>query len=76
MKEDDMKVVGGFIIEGIKIALEVDKNIAEKEKPTVKAFNSYLSMSSNEEITKKIADLKKRVEEFAVKFPMPGFDDH
>ena len=73
MNEEDMKVVGGFIIEGIKIAIDVDKKVAEKEKPTVKAFYSYLK---NDEITEKISDLKKRVEEFAVKFPMPGFDDH
>ena len=73
MNEEDMKVVGAFIIECIKIALDVDKMVAEKEKPTVKAF--YKSLE-NEDVMQKINGVRKRVEEFAVKFPMPGFDDH
>ncbi len=73
MNEEDMKIVGGFIIEGIKIAIDVDKKVAETEKPTVKAFNSYLK---NDDVVQRISDLRKRVEEFAVKFPMPGFEDH
>ena len=73
MNEEDMKVVGSFIVEAIKITLDMNQKIAEKEKPTLKAFNAYLT---NDDVSQKIADLKKRVEEFAIKFPMPGFDDH
>lgn len=73
MYEDDMKQVANFIDEGIKIAVEANKKLSETTKPTGKAFREFLpkdpvSMS-------KIEDLKKRVEEFAGKFPIPGFDD-
>lgn len=74
MNEDNIKEVSEFLVEGIKIAQEVEKKVAEKEKPTVKAFFKYLD--NDAEAKGRIDDLRRRVEEFALKFPIPGYDDH
>lgn len=74
MNEENIKEVSEFLVEGINIAQEVEKKVAEKEKSTVKAFFKYLE--NDAEVKGKIEDLRKRVEEFALKFPIPGFDDH
>ena len=68
-----MKQVAMFIDEGIKIAIEVNKKLSETTKPTGKAFKEFLPKDS--EAMSKIEDLKSRVEAFACKFPIPGFDD-
>ena len=33
-------------------------------------------MNSDAEVMKKVKELRERVEEFAGKYPMPGFDQH
>ena len=38
------------------------------------AFNEFLLKDGKTQ--EKIANLKQRVEEFAEKYPIPGFDDH
>ena len=73
MNEDDMKQVAQFIDEGIKIAIEVNTKLATQGKPTVKLFKEHLR---NDEFVPKIAELRKKVEEFALNFPIPGFDDY
>lgn len=68
-----MRQVGCFIHEGTQIATEVDARLAATTKPTSKAFKEFLMKDSA--ALAKIEDLRVRVEEFAKKFPMPGFDD-
>ena len=74
MVEDDMRQVARFIDEGVKIAVEVDiKVVAGSGKSTTKMFKEFLA--KDDEAMAKINELKGRVEDFAKKFPIPGFDD-
>ena len=75
MTEDDMKQVGAFIHEGVQIACEANQKLeASGTKPTNKAFKDFV-VSDPPTVTK-IEELRGRVEEFARKFPIPGFDEH
>ncbi|XP_003387864.2 PREDICTED: serine hydroxymethyltransferase, cytosolic-like isoform X1 [Amphimedon queenslandica] len=75
MKEDDMKQVGAFIHEGVQIACEVNQKLeAAGTKPTNKVFKEFVV--SDAPTIAKIEELRGRVEEFAKKFPIPGFDEH
>jgi glycine hydroxymethyltransferase len=74
MVEEDMKQVARFIDEAAKIAQEVNARVTALTKPTVKAFKEHLM--KDDEALAKIDDLKRRVEEFATKFPIPGFENH
>lgn len=70
MKEKEIKIIAGFINEGIEIARELNnKKIGNKEKSIDqegrKDFKEALKKS------KKIADLKKKVIDFSRKFPVP-----
>lgn len=62
--ESDFEQVALFLHEAIQIALKIQ----EKSGPKLKDFVAMLD--GNEEI----AALQKKVQEFASKFPMPGFD--
>lgn len=74
MVEDDMRQVARFIDEGVKIAIEVNtKVVAGSGKSTTKKFKEFLA--KDDEAMAKINELKGRVEDFAKKFPIPGFDD-
>ena len=42
--------------------------------PTMKDFRTKLA--EDEKVKAKIANLRQEVENFALSFPMPGFDDH
>lgn len=68
MKEKDFEQVADFIDRGIKIGLEVQK----LSGPEQKKFEEVLS---GDQFKGKVDALKNEVEEFAVKFPMPGHDD-
>lgn len=62
-----LKVVG-FLDEAIKISAEV-----KSKTGNLKEFRLYAV--ENETTVRKIKELRERVEEFALAFPMPGFAD-
>jgi len=72
MKEKDMKVIAGFINEGLEIAREMNnqiKNIGseikDRDQEARKKFKEELKTN------KKILALKKKVISFAIQFPTP-----
>merc|ERR1712198_583951 len=67
--EDDFRKVVLMIDEAVEIAREVK---AKTKK--LKDFQEFLLTDA--ETQRKCAELKSRVNEFALKFPMPGHDDH
>lgn len=69
-KEKDFEKVVEYIDRAIHIALDARK----KSGKTLKDFKTFIA--SDEETIAKIKALKKDVESFASKFPMPGFTDH
>lgn len=68
-KEDDFKKV----IEYVDQAVEIAKIAAGKTK-NIKEYNKFIA--SDPEINAKCDALKAEVQAFALKFPMPGFDNH
>lgn len=67
MKEKDFEAVADFIDRGLKLGLEVQ----QASGPEFKKFTEVLL---GEQFKGKVEALRKEVEEFAVKFPMPGCD--
>lgn len=67
MKEKDFETIADFIDRGIKLGLEVQ----EVSGPEFKKFCEVLL---GEQFKAKVEALRKEVEEFAVKYPMPGHD--
>ena len=59
-----------MLFSGVQIAIAIQASCASK---TLKDFK--IKMEEDEEAKKKLAALKSEVEEFALSFPMPGFDD-
>lgn len=68
LKNEDFVQVINFFDEAIGIAQEANKNSG----PLLKDFKATLETP---EYKSKIAELKQRVENFADKFPLPGFED-
>lgn len=68
LKNDDIVKVIEFFDEAICIAQEANKNSGN----LLKDFKATIS---TEEYKNKLKSLKLRVEEYAVQFPLPGFDD-
>ena len=68
LKEKDFEQVADFIDRGIKLGLEVQKISG----PEQKKFEEVLL---GDQFKGKVEELKKDVEEFSVKFPMPGYDN-
>ena len=64
MVESDFEQIAVFLHEALEIAVKLQ----DKSGPKLKDFLPLLENNSE------IEDLKKRVHEFASKFPMPGFD--
>jgi glycine hydroxymethyltransferase len=64
MIEEDFEQIAVFLHEALQIALKVQ----DRSGPMLKDF--VVALEGDAEA----AALKKRVNEFAVKFPMPGFD--
>ena len=62
--EADFEQVAAFLVETLEIALKIQ----EQSGPKLKDFVALLKDNAD------IAALRKRVHEFASKFPMPGFD--
>jgi glycine hydroxymethyltransferase len=65
LKEDDMKVVAGFLMEGLQAALRIH---APLSAAPLAEFVAALKVDAA------VAALREKVEAFAVTFPMPGFD--
>jgi len=68
MKEEDFERVVDFIHKGITLTLEIQQSCG----PTLKEFKAKVK---EQEVQVKIAVLRKEVEEYAVNFPMPGFEN-
>ncbi|ESP03904.1 hypothetical protein LOTGIDRAFT_149590 [Lottia gigantea] len=68
MKEKDIVQVVEFFHQAIVLTAEV----AASSGPTLKEFKAKLE---DQQVRTKIEQIKKHVEDFAMKFPMPGFDD-
>lgn len=68
LREDDMVQVASFIDRAIQIALEI--NLSNPAQ-TVKDFKANIKL---DQYAKKIEQLKEEIEEFASKFPMPGYE--
>lgn len=69
MKEEDFVQVAKFIDKGVQLTKEIQADCG----PTLKEFKAKLT--DDEKVKSKIGSLKKEVEEFAVGFPLPGFDN-
>jgi len=61
------------VVELVDKAVEIGK-IAAGQTKNIKEFNALVAADA--EINAKCDDLRAEVQEFALKFPMPGFDDH
>ena len=71
MKEGEMEILANFIDEALKIAIEVEMSLRCDEKASsLKDFKAKLSQP---DASAKIEKLRNNVEEFAEKYPMPGF---
>jgi len=68
-EEDDFKRVADFIDKAVQIAADV-KSKTDK----LKDFKEFLQ--NDAETIEKMNAVKKEIQSFASKFPMPGFDDH
>jgi len=62
-KERDFEIVGQFLIRAVELAVVIQERCGSK---TVKAFTDQIKLTPEIEV------LKKEVEHFAAKFPMPG----
>lgn len=71
-KEDDTRKVVDFIHRGLQLALEI-KTSCQTKPPPLKEFKEKLHDPT---FQLKIKNLKNEVEEFASKFPMPGYDEY
>lgn len=69
-KEADTKQIVEFIHRGLQLALE----IKAASGPTLKEFKDKLN--TDPIFQSKIKVIRHEVEEFAAKFPMPGYDDY
>lgn len=65
--EKDFEKVGDFIDDAIKLAMEMVSSLGKGG--TLKGFKEALEQ---DEWKAKITTLRERVEEFALKYPMPG----
>jgi len=66
LKEDDFKVVASLLDEAVRICLRA-------QEKSGKDLNEFLKfIDSDETVKAEISSLRKRVHDFASKFPMPG----
>ena len=68
-KEAEFKKVVELVDKAIMIAKE-----AQSKTKNMKEFNAFIN--ENADINAKTNDLRGEVNEFALKYPMPGFDGH
>lgn len=67
MKAKDFEQVADFIDRGIQLGLEVQKVSGPEQK-------KFVEVLLGDQYKGKVEALKHEVEEFSVKFPMPGHD--
>ncbi|KDQ60134.1 hypothetical protein JAAARDRAFT_45971 [Jaapia argillacea MUCL 33604] len=70
MLEDDMKVVADFLHRAVQLSLDIQKETGSK---LLKDFERVATKGDSEG-RKKVIALKKEVETFARKWPLPGID--
>ena len=63
-KEDDFRAVAGFLHRAVKIALDIQAKAGKQLKDFIAALEGNAEIEA----------LRKEVEAFAERFPMPGFD--
>jgi glycine hydroxymethyltransferase len=61
------------VVEFFKRAIDITAE-AKKQTSKLKDYKEFLD--KNDSIMAKMAALKSEVNQFALQFPMPGFDDH
>ncbi|KAA0705490.1 Serine hydroxymethyltransferase, cytosolic [Triplophysa tibetana] len=69
--EDDFRKVGEFIHQGIELTLEIQRSM--NPKATLKEFKDELAKNEKHQV--KVSKIRKEVEDFAGKFPMPGLPE-
>ncbi|XP_066139745.1 serine hydroxymethyltransferase isoform X1 [Euwallacea fornicatus] len=67
--EKDIDQVVNFIDEALKLGIEIAKNIGPK-------LVDFKKEVHEKDFVEKVQALKKKVEEFSKKFPMPGFEGY
>jgi len=70
LKEADIDVVADFIHQGIQLGLD----IKAKSGPMLIDFKNKLA--EDPEFQMRIAELKTKVQNFAAKFPLPGYEEY
>jgi len=68
--EEHMPVVAEFINDCINLTIKIDKAINTGKTPLLREFKAALDQ---DEWKTEVTSIRERVEEFAGKFPMPGF---
>ncbi|KAJ8482861.1 hypothetical protein ONZ51_g5094 [Trametes cubensis] len=72
MREEDMKVVADFLHRAVQIAATLQKEAGSK---LLKDFVRVATTSEEGKVgAKQVQDLKKKVREFARRWPLPGVD--
>lgn len=69
-KEADMEKVGDLMDDCIKLTLEIEKSNTSGKKLLLREFKALLN---DEEWQRKIEEIRVRVEDWSINFPMPGF---
>lgn len=70
--EDDMTIVAGFMDDCIKLTVKIEKAIGSPEK--VSLLREFKAAVEQDSWKAEIKEINDRVEKWASKFPMPGFD--
>ena len=68
-KEAEFKKVVQLVDKAVMLAKE-----AQSKTKTMKEYNAFIN--DDADITAKCDDLRAEVNDFALKYPMPGFDGH
>uniref|UniRef100_A0A3P8Y6B2 Serine hydroxymethyltransferase n=1 Tax=Esox lucius TaxID=8010 RepID=A0A3P8Y6B2_ESOLU len=71
MVEDDFRKVAEFIHRGIQITLDIQSSL--QPKATLKEFKEALAGEQKHQ--ERVAELRREVEGFAGRFPMPGLEE-
>lgn len=69
-KKEEFLQVADFIDQGFKLAVEIN------QAPGGQLLKDFKEKMQRPEFQEKIKVLREKVENFAVQFPMPGFDDY
>eukprot|EP00795_Rhopilema_esculentum_P008912 gene8912-16537_t len=70
MKEAEMQIVGDFMHDAIRIAVQVERSFNLSGK--MSTFAEFKKKLQEPEFATKIDEVREKVEQFASKFPMPG----